>query len=287
MGAARAELEAGNAAPARESAQRAIEKMLAAKNSMDGQLANAAQKAGMEAMSPEEMAKAANKIQQALQDVNAARQSLAEGAKPPAPGAASQAMQQAAEQLAAAARNAGEAAARGAAMPPEASQAAQEASKQLATGVAQALAGQKAAAAEAARQAAEQLAQAASMMAAQQAGISQQQAGQAKQPGQGQEPGPGMKGEGNQPGRGFGTGKKKVASNQAPSEGAEDFKPGAEVQSVERGAREAALKKANFIGLPAREREAIQQSMGEKFPSEYGAMVEQYLLNLANEAAKK
>ena len=125
------------------------------------------------------------------------------------------------------------------------------------------------------------------MMAAQQAGISQQSAGQGQQPGQGQEPGPGMKGQGQQPGRGSGTGKKQTAANEAPSEGAEDYKPGSEPQAVERQARQAALKKANFIGLPAREREAIQQSLGDKYPSEYGAMVEQYLLNLANEAAKK
>ena len=78
-----------------------------------------------------------------------------------------------------------------------------------------------------------------------------------------------------------------MAENQAPSEGAEDYKPGGDPQAVERKARQAALKKANFIALPAREREAIQQSLGEKYPAEYGAMVEQYLLNLANEAAKK
>jgi hypothetical protein len=56
---------------------------------------------------------------------------------------------------------------------------------------------------------------------------------------------------------------------------------------VQRAAREAALKKATFIGLPSREREAIQQSLREKYPQEYGAFVEQYLLNLANESTKK
>lgn len=149
------------------------------------------------------------------------------------------------------------------------------------------MAGQNAPAQQAAQQAAEQLSQAASIMAAQQAGISQQQAGKSQQPGQGQEPGPGMKGEGQQPGRGSSTGKKQMANNQQPSEGAEDYKGGTDPQAVERMARQAALKKADFIGLPAREREAIQQSSTEKYPSEYGAMVEQYLLNLANEAAKK
>ena len=58
-------------------------------------------------------------------------------------------------------------------------------------------------------------------------------------------------------------------------------------EAVQREARQAAIKKAGFLGLPPREREAIQQSLGEKYPQEYGAMVEQYLLNLANEPAKK
>ena len=276
MGAARAELEAGNAKPAREAANQAIEKMLAAKNSMSNQLAEANMQMGNELpISPEEMAKLANQIQQALQNANGAQELLAK--------AAQQMSQPAAQQLSKAAQQAGQAAAQPGAMSPELQQAAQ----QLATAAAEAMAGQNPAAQATAQQAAQQLAQAAAQMAAQQAGISQQQGGQGKQPGQGQEPGPGMKGQGQQPGRGSGTGKKEMAENQAPSEGAEDYKPGGDPQAVERKARQAALKKANFIALPAREREAIQQSLGEKYPAEYGAMVEQYLLNLANEAAKK
>ena len=283
MGAARAELDAGNAAPAREAAQRAIEKMMAAKNSMGQQLAEAMKQMGNDMpMTPEEMAKLANQIQQALQDVNAAQKSLANAAA--AKGAtAEQAMKQASEQLAKAAQQAAQAAAQSAMMPEQLQQAAQQA----ADGAAQAAAGQNSPAQQSAQQAAQQLAQAAAAMAAQQAGIGQQQAGAAKQPGEGQEPGPGMKGKGKKPGRGDGTGKKETATNQPPAEGAEDYKAGSEPQAVERQARQAALKKATFIGLPARERDAIQQGIGEKYPAEYGAMVEQYLLNLANEAAKK
>ena len=283
MGAARAELEAGNAAPARESAQRAIEKMIAAKNSMGQQLAEAMKQMGNEMpATPEEMAKAANQIQQALQEVNAAQKLLANAAA--AKGVpAEQAMKQASEQLAKAAQQAAQAAAQSAMMPEQLQQAAQKA----ADGAAQAASGENAPAQQSAQQAAQKLSQAAAAMAAQQAGIGQQQAGAAKQPGEGQEPGPGMKGKGQKPGRGDGTGKKETATNQPPGEGAEDYKAGSEPQAVERQARQAALKKATFIGLPARERDAIQQGLGEKYPAEYGAMVEQYLLNLANEAAKK
>ena len=273
MGSARAELEAGNAKPAREAARQAIAKMIAAKNSMGNQLADAMKQMGNELpISPEELAKAMDQIQQALAETNNAQQSLAKEANA-----------QAAQQLAKAAQQAAQAAAQSAPM----SQALQQAAEKLADAMAQAMAGQNAPAQQSAQQAAQQLAQAAAMMGAAQAGISQMEGGEGKQPGQGQEPGPGMKGQGQQPGRGSGTGKKEVSMNQPPSEGAEDYKPGGDPQAVERQARQAALKKANFINLPAREREAILQSLGEKYPAEYGAMVEQYLLNLANEASKK
>jgi hypothetical protein len=42
-----------------------------------------------------------------------------------------------------------------------------------------------------------------------------------------------------------------------------------------------------FVGLPPRDREAIQQSQAEKYPAEYGPQIEQYLRNLAEEAEKR
>ena len=278
MAAAKQAVEqAGEAAKAAMQAAEAAGQAQASSQQSGNQ--QAAQQAGQAQQSA---MKAAQAAQQAQQMAANAAQSAQQGAQ-----AAQQAMQQAAQQLSQAAQQAGQAAAQGAAMSPELQQAAQEAMQQLANGAAQAMAGQNTPAQQAAAQAAQQLAQAAALMAAQQAGVSQLMAGAAQQPGQGQGQGPGMKGQGQQPGRGSGTGKKETATNQAPSEGAEDYKPGGDPQAVERMARQAALKKANFIGLPARERDAIQQSLGEKYPSEYGAMVEQYLLNLANEAAKK
>jgi hypothetical protein len=35
------------------------------------------------------------------------------------------------------------------------------------------------------------------------------------------------------------------------------------------------------VKLPARDRQALQQSQAEKYPEEYGTMVEQYLRNLS------
>ena len=52
----------------------------------------------------------------------------------------------------------------------------------------------------------------------------------------------------------------------------------------ERGSRDARKSKAQFIGLPARDRAAIEQSESEKYPEEYGSMVEQYMRNLSDSA---
>jgi hypothetical protein len=49
------------------------------------------------------------------------------------------------------------------------------------------------------------------------------------------------------------------------------------------GQRVAVQGKGQFIGLPARDRAAIQQSQSEKYPEEYGGMIEQYMKNLADQ----
>ncbi len=265
--------QAGQAAQAaQQAAQSAQAAQQAAQQAGNAQPGNqqAAQQAGQAAQSAQQAAQAAQQAQQMAQQ---AAQAAQQGSQQ-----AGQAMQQASQQLTQAAMQAAQAA--GAQMSPSAQQAAQQAAQQLAQAAQQAMNGQNQQAQQAAQQAAQQLAQAAGMTAAQQAGVSQQQSGQ-PMPNQ-----PGMKGEGQQAGKGSGK-KQQANNNQQPSEGAEDYKPGSDAEAVQRAARQAAIKKAGFLGLPAREREAIQQSLNEKYPEEYGAMVEQYLLNLANEAAKK
>ena len=39
-----------------------------------------------------------------------------------------------------------------------------------------------------------------------------------------------------------------------------------------------------FLGLPDRDRGAIQQSQSEKYPQEYGAMIEEYMRSLATDS---
>ncbi len=52
------------------------------------------------------------------------------------------------------------------------------------------------------------------------------------------------------------------------------------------GPRRNATGPGQYSGLPMRDRAAIQQSQAEKYPQEYGPMVEQYLKNLSDQVNK-
>ena len=58
-------------------------------------------------------------------------------------------------------------------------------------------------------------------------------------------------------------------------------------KSTQEGAVKAVTGRSAFIGLPARDRQAIQQSQGEKYPEEYGPMIDQYLRNLAEQSSRE
>jgi hypothetical protein len=49
------------------------------------------------------------------------------------------------------------------------------------------------------------------------------------------------------------------------------------------GERDNVQGKGSYAGLPPRDRQALQQSQAEKYPAQYGAMVEQYYRNLSDE----
>ncbi len=271
--AAQAAQQAATAAQAAQQAAQQGAQQAAQAGQQAAQNANqqAAQQAGQAAQAAQQAAQAA---QQAQQMAQAAAQAAQNGSQ-----TANASMQQAAQQLAQAAQSAGQAAAQqGGRMSPSAQQATQQAGQQLSSATGQAMSGQNSAAQQAAQSASQSLAKAQAAMAATQAGLSASQG--APMPG-----GQGQPGQGSQPGQGQAPGKNSQAGT-GPSQGAESYTPG-DPKAVERGAREAALKKADFIGLPARERAAIQQSLREKYPQEYGPLVEQYLLNLANESGKK
>ena len=48
------------------------------------------------------------------------------------------------------------------------------------------------------------------------------------------------------------------------------------------GPRNAVASGNSFIQLPPRDRAALEQSQSEKYPQEYGPLVEQYLKNLSD-----
>ena len=275
--------QAGQAAQAAQRAANAAREAqrAAGRGSQAASAAAANQNAGQQAAQAAESAnQAALAARQAQQMANAAARIAEAGMQ-----AAGQSMQRAASQLAQSAAQAAQASGQ-----PGSSasmqQSVQAAAQQLANAMNEAMNGRGASAQQAAQRAAQQLAQASDLAAAAQAGISQ--AGQGQMPGQGQQgsmPGQGMQGPGRQPGQGQGSGPASQANNQS-SEGATGYQAGSP-DAVQRAARQAALRNAGFLGLPARERAAIQQSLGEKYPQEFGPLVEQYLLNLANEPARK
>jgi hypothetical protein len=84
------------------------------------------------------------------------------------------------------------------------------------------------------------------------------------------------------PGKGLGQGMKSPLSNGAghgtDTKGQGDAKSGGEA---------APPGASTFVALPQRDRQAIQQSRSEKYPEEYGAMIEQYFKNVSDQESKK
>jgi len=140
----------------------------------------------------------------------------------------------------------------------------------------------KAMPAQANAQAAQQaLAQAAASLALAQAGVGTPQTAQGQQPGQGQGQQPGN-GKGQQPGNG--KGQPQQPGQQA---GKGDGKQGNWLGAGGAdGAKRDLTGGSGFIGLPARDRAAIKQSVGEKYPEEFGRAVEQYLKNLSDTTSR-
>jgi len=163
-------------------------------------------------------------------------------------------------------------------LPNAAQQAVQSAQSALTQAAAQAAGNQQAPAQMNAAQAAQALAQAQAALALAQAGLSSQMAqGQQGQQGQGQGQSPGQgqaQGQGQQPGQGQGTPPPRGTGKDGNWSGA----------GGANGARRAASGNGTYIGLPQRDRAAIQQSQAEKYPQEYAPLVEQYLKNLSDQA---
>lgn len=188
-----------------------------------------------------------------------------------------QAMQNAAQQLEQALGDvAPVAAGQSGSLPGAAQQAVQSAQSALTQAAAQAGAKQNKPAQLNAAQAAQALAEAQAAIALAQAGLGSEMAqGQGQQPGQGQSPGQGQ-GQGKetqQAGPGKGTPPPRGTGKDGNWNGA----------GGANGARQSVAGSGSYIGLPKRDRAALQQSQAEKYPQEYGPLVEQYLKNLSDQ----
>ncbi|MBL9134664.1 MAG: hypothetical protein JNK85_02285 [Verrucomicrobiales bacterium] len=102
-------------------------------------------------------------------------------------------------------------------------------------------------------------------------------AGMGQQPGQGE----GQGGEGNQAGQGQGRGRGKMPGSRS-GKGTGDAGNFFGAGGAE-GPRRGTTGTGRFIGLPARERAALLQSQGDRYPQEYAPMIEQYLKNLSDQ----
>lgn len=148
----------------------------------------------------------------------------------------------------------------GQATPAQTRSAMQSAAEELRQGASAARAGNRPQAAQSAQRAREQLAQgqrALEEAQARAAELAQQQSQSSLQPSQQQNP------------------NSKDGQNPSPNQA----DPNRNAQSG--GPRSNEDGSSSFLGLPARDRQALQQSQSEKYPEEYSAIVEQYLRNLS------
>lgn len=167
-------------------------------------------------------------------------------------------------------------------LPLDAALALRQAQQALTAASAQAASNQASPAAQSAQTAQETLSKAASALALAQKGL-----GNKGEEAQKMAEAEGGKGESDQKGKGQakGPGKNKAKDDSKEGEG-DGNKGNFEGQGGTDGKLRQVADRNTFIGLPARERNAILQSMGEKYPEEFGPLVEQYLKNLSDAASK-
>jgi hypothetical protein len=172
-------------------------------------------------------------------------------------------------------------------LPPAVDSALQSAQGSITESAAQAAAGQGVPANAQASAAAQALARAQAALALAQNGLGSQNLAEGSQ-GQGQGQGEGQKGQGQAQGQGQGVPSRSQGPGQgAPSPQGNGRQGNWAGPGGADGPRRATAGPGRFTGLPARDRAAILQSQSEKYPQEYGPLVEQYLKNLSDQAGSK
>ncbi len=276
MGAAKSELDKPAGQPADEAEKKALDDLYRALKLLEQKAELAQAEVNPDPQNPAAEAAAAQDAAKADAAVNQAMQQMQKGQ-----------MQQAAQQLAQAAAEAGQIAATPGANP-QAQEAAQQAAQDLSQAAAQAAAQNGAQAQAAAQQGQQALAQAEAAMAQARAGLAEAGNEPAHE---GNEQGPPHAGEhpgshpGNHPGSHPGN-HPGEHPGMPGTQAAQKYQPGGE-EALQKSTRSVSAKPASYAGLPPRERAAIEQAQSEKYPEEYGPLVEQYMRNLAAESSSK
>ena len=257
---------------------RAIDSMKAVRKALDqagAQQAPPRQAAGPKPASPAELGQKQAELQKAAEALAAAQQQTPAAAMQ----AAAKALQQANSTISPLTSGAlGQ-------MPAGAQSALQSAQGATAKGSAQAAGGQNPPAQLSATAAAQALAQAQAALALAQSGVGSEAA--MDQEGQGQGQGKG-KGKGKGQGKGQGQAQSDAqGSGQGQPSPQGNGKGNWNGAGGSDGAGQGVSGSSTFTRLPNRDRAALQQSQAEKYPQEYGPLVEQYLRNLSDQAGDK
>lgn len=258
MGVAKVFLTQANGKPADSAERDALADLYKAQDLLNKKINQDKTALGQDANSPDQqaLADADQQIQQAQQDLQNAQDAMKGGQQGQ--------NQQAQNDMNKAAADSDQAAADGQ-LPGDAQQALRQASQQSADAAAAAAKGDTEQAQANAAAAQQSLAQA-------QAAISQAQGGVASTPPGDQQNSPPGTQPGTQPGQ-----PGQVAATSDQTGGSGDF---------QKGSNNAAKAKGQFLGLPKRDRAAIEQSQSEPYPREYAVQIEQYMQNLATESSK-
>lgn len=264
---------------------KAIDSMKAAKNALSQaqQGQPQAQPNGQQAGKPgqqgqpslNDLAQQQGEVQKAAEALLSQQQAAPEGA-----------MQSASESLQNAANAVGPLAAGALGQLPQGLQSSLQTAQGAASeGSAQSAEGQNTPAQMNAQQAANALAQAQAALALAQAGLGSPSEGQGQ--GQGKGKGKGQakgQGEGEGEGQGQGKGKGRSPGQPGPDGNGDGNWAGSGGGT---GPRRNEVGAGAFTKLPSRDRAALLQSQAEKYPQEFGPLVEQYLRNLSDQGSQK
>jgi hypothetical protein len=269
MSDAAEKLSMEGAEPAVPPEKAALAALYQAQDALAAKIQQMAQNLGQPPAAPEAVANAEAQLANAQNQVAAAQQSMAPQNGQPNMSLAGAQMNQAAQKT-------DQAAAQAQALPQDARDDIRQADQAASAAAAAAAAGQQ-------QQAQAQAAQAQKSLAAAQSALGQMQAGVGSlSPPSGQDSQSEDQAQSDSQASQPGTQPSKNPKGMPASEKAWNDQAGAVARALQ-GAHGA----GQFLGLPERDRAALQQSQSEKYPQEYGAMIEEYMRSLASDSGGK